>query len=484
MSGNNGTEGLNQRVQQGVVWTSSAQVGGQALHWGTVLVLAWFVTPQDFGLLGFALICITVLSALAEFGLGSALIQRSDLRPAHVAAAFWLNLVAATILGGSLWGGAHLLALFVHDDGAAGVVRALAPAIPASALLLVPRVMLGRRLNFRTLAVGDLAGEVAFAAVGIALAWRGCGVWSLAAAINARPLVRAVVLWHPWLRLPWNRFSWRDCSEVLSFSRFVMAHQLASVFIANIDYLVVGRFLGTTALGHYTLAFQLGVVPSQRLCEILGRVAFPAFAAVQRQPERLQRGFIRMISAVFVLAAPFALFTPVVSAPLVRTLYGTQWAPTGPPLQILAAMALFYAIENSGLVLTAVGRPGWEFAMTGARAGLFVVIVGAWGIHHGIIGVATSLFIAGAITAAFKIPLLGAFVHVDWRALGGAVALPLGAATVAAVFGSLIVLWQPPGDPRTLTSSLLVMTTVYALIAGRRARRVILWPQQPLKAGT
>src|SRR2546425_13284941 len=124
-------EGLTRRVTRGLLWTGAGQVSGQALHWGAVLVLAWFVTPEAFGLVDFGVTCVSVLSALSELGLGSALIQRAEIEDAHVAAGFWLSLAAATVLGASMWAAAGLLAGIVHDPGATPILRALGPVIPA-----------------------------------------------------------------------------------------------------------------------------------------------------------------------------------------------------------------------------------------------------------------------------------------------------------------------------------------------------------------
>ena len=132
-----GTESLRGRVTRGVLWTGGGQVSGQALHWAAVLVLAWFVTPEAFGVVGFGVTCVSVLGALSEFGLGSALIQRADLEDAHVSASFWLSMTAATVLGALMWAAAGLLAAVVHDPTAVPVLRALARIVSSSSGTIV-----------------------------------------------------------------------------------------------------------------------------------------------------------------------------------------------------------------------------------------------------------------------------------------------------------------------------------------------------------
>jgi len=371
------------------------------------------------------------------------------------------------MLAASMWAGAGVLAHVVHDSRATPVLQALAVVIPANTLLLVPRIMLARRLDFRRVAVSDLGSEVAFTVVAIGMALIGFGHWSLVCAIVGRPVVRGALLWGPWRSLPMRRFGWRHCREVLSFGSFVMAHQMTTVFLANVDNIVVGRFLGSAALGQYTLAFQLGVVPGQRLCEVLGRVAFPSFAAVQNERKRLCRGFLRMMRVSFLLAAPLAFFIPLTARPLIQAMYGSQWLPAAAALQILAATAFFCAIDNAGLVLTAAGRPGWEFALAAFRAGAFLVIVAAYGVAHGIVGVAASLFLAGAFAAFAKVVLLDTLVGIAWHDLLRAVAPAVCAATIATMTGLVVARLSAPHGAWTLAYTIASVGLVYVAMVAR-----------------
>src|SRR5207244_3427916 len=109
----------------------------------------------------------------------------------------------------------------------------------------------------------------------------------------------------------------------------------------------------------------LGVVPGQRLCEVLGRVAFPSFAAVQRDADRLRRGFLRMMHVSFLVAGPLAFFVPLTARPLIHAVYGPQWLPAAAAVQVLSAAA-------TGLMVarwSGSGQP-WQVAWTVGSMGL------------------------------------------------------------------------------------------------------------------
>jgi len=157
---------------------------------------------------------------------------------------------------------------------------------------------------------------------------------------------------------------------------------------------------------------------------------------------------------------------PLTARPLIHAVYGPQWLPAAAALQVLSAAALFYAIDNSGLVLTAVGRPGWDFALAALRASAFLVVVAACGVAHGIVGVAASLLVATALSAIAKVVLLDAVVHVAWRDLLRAVAPALRAGTIAAATGLMVARWSGSGQPWQVAWTVGSMGLVYlALIA-------------------
>src|SRR5437763_637875 len=94
---------MTHRTLSGLFWMSLA-TGANVLSLLLVLViLARLLTPGDFGLAAAALMVIGCSAVFAEFGIGPAVVQRPDLRPAHVRTAFTLLLVLGGLLAGAIW---------------------------------------------------------------------------------------------------------------------------------------------------------------------------------------------------------------------------------------------------------------------------------------------------------------------------------------------------------------------------------------------
>jgi O-antigen/teichoic acid export membrane protein len=95
--------------------------------------------------------------------------------------------------------------------------------------------------------------------------------------------------WRRWT--PKLRLRRRDLKGFVGFGLYQMGERTIYYWSSNIDYVLIGRFLGPEQLGLYTIAYQLVVMPVSRLAPVLTRVAFPVFAKRQHDDAALRRGF-------------------------------------------------------------------------------------------------------------------------------------------------------------------------------------------------
>src|SRR5262249_48614827 len=138
----------------------------------------------------------------------------------------------------------------------------------------------------------------------------------------------------------------REAQQLLNFGFGQTLARLATFAAQNGDYFVVSRWLGTTALGYYSRAYQLMCLPIYQFSSILNAVLFPAYATIQTDPERLQRGYLGSICLSAIVVFPALTTMGVVATELMTGAFGPQWAPAAAPLQILCAAGACFCIYN------------------------------------------------------------------------------------------------------------------------------------------
>jgi O-antigen/teichoic acid export membrane protein len=242
----------------------------------------------------------------------------------------------------------------------------------------------------------------------------------------------------------------------------------------NLDNLLIGRFLGASSLGAYTIAFSLMVTPVNRLATPLAQVFFPAFSRM-RDPARIARAWLRGVRMAALIVVPAMLGLVVVAPDVVQVFFGDRWGAAAPVIQILAPVGLIHALMalNNG-VLQALAYTRILFRFT---AVLSVLTVGAFatGLPWGIDGVATAYLIVTVIMQPVFLRLTARAVGIRVREWLGAVAgiAQAGLVMLAAVFVSReLLLTTDVAVGIRLAIVIAIGALVYASLVAWRAPQV------------
>ena len=265
---------LKNKVVHALLWSGMGQVARQGITLAIGLMLARLLSPVEFGLLAMVVILIGFAELFLEFGLGSALVQHSELQDKHTNSVFWLTLLMGGISTCLFVMGAPLVARFFDQPMLEWITIALAINLPLLALRCVPYAILARAMNFRSVAISELIATIASGSVAIGLAIAGFGVWALIAQILIRNLLLSTLLWILARWAPSWSFSVSALREMLSFSVHVLGFQTVDYWSMRIDHFLIGSFLGAAPLGLYSKSFEMMMFPVRQIGAMATRVMF------------------------------------------------------------------------------------------------------------------------------------------------------------------------------------------------------------------
>ncbi len=460
------TQSLRHRTFVGLLWSGVGNYGASAVRLVTILALGWLLPPSDFGLLALAFMFVLLAEGIGELGMVSALVQQREPGADDLNSAFWLNLTIHVLLGAATFLWARPITSFLGDTSAAPLLRLLSTVFLINALAVVPRAVLIKNMRFRQISVAQLAGEVAFATVGLSMAALGYGFWSLGAAVIAQRTVNTLILW---TSVRWRPALSVDFSALRRLVRFggpMMGGTLLERALVNVDYFVIGRFIGTEELGYYSLAYQLAMVPLDRLVGLTRRVTFSAFSEVQDAPRRLASGVVEGTRHLFNIALPVVLSIVVLGPWLLEAVYGAKWSDSIVSLRILGLGGLFLIPRVAEAALLAIGRPRLRLWLLALRFAVFVTLAATVGIHLGINGIAACVSAALAVWAVTTLSVGIRMLELPWRR----VASTLGPATRAGLLAlvPLIPLVLVPRERLSPWAALVyagvTMSAVYGLL--------------------
>jgi lipopolysaccharide exporter len=467
---------LDTKIMRSSAWAVLGYGGTQALSFLTMLVMARLLAPDDFGVVALALSILAVAQVAQESGLGAALIvHRGNLRRAAASVSVCSPLIACGLYL-VCFASAPVFAEIFNEPQLTSVLRIMALAVVLRGLTIMPLSLLQRKMQFRAITVMEVCGGAAQAATAIGLGLSGAGVWSLVAGQLALGFTQLVLAWcfTPLRPSPFEA-RLKTLRGLMRFGRHVGIANLINYGNANSEGIIVGRVLGATALGYYTIASRHATMPVNVIGHILGRGVFPALSRVQDDLARFRRIWLDNVQRLALLSAPAAIGLAFVAEPFVVTFLGEKWRPAIVPLQILALNGVVRTFSaTAGEVFLALQKPKLRVYVECGYLALIVPAVAAGAHWYGLEGAAAAVVL---VNVAFGISLLAGMVrllHVSPRELADAILPPaLGWALLAA---ALLVL-QPVVNELSPALALIALVgvgaTVYAVVVGLFARSIV-----------
>lgn len=313
---------------------------------GNILLARW-LAPKTFGLYAVVSFLVGFAGFMSDLGVGASLIQRrAHLTERDLRAAFTLSLALNAVMVSILWVTAPLLVSAYHAPETLGSVRVLALTVFLATFSQIPSIQLERHLKFRTLAIADLAGQVAYLGLALIMAfpyWRHPGlaesqaaeaVWIFVYATLASRAVHALIVN---LRSPWKPAIAFDLDRARDLLRFGLPYQLNGFVNALKDNFIpifIALVAGATATGYVVWAVGLAT-NALFLMPIVGRVAFPAYARLQHDLPELKRAVESSIRLLAMTVIPSALFLAAFARQIVEHVYVPKWSPALPSVYLL-----------------------------------------------------------------------------------------------------------------------------------------------------
>ena len=361
------------------------------------VILAHLLAPNDFGLAGMVLVFSGLIQLLADVGFSASLIQLPALSEEDRSTAFWTSLAVATALFLVAFAVAPAVAAFYHEPRLRWMFVAVATGFVTAALSSTQASLFWRRMEFRALELRGMFATVAAAAVGIGTAAAGLGAWSLILQAVAAGVISAAAIW---LLSPWRPhfvFSVAALRRMAGFSANVFCARFLNYGDRNADNLLVGRFLGSGALGIYSIGYSVIVIPFERLVDPIRNVITPALASLQNDLPGMRALWLRGVRVMASIFFPVMAGVIIVCPDFVETVLGSRWTSAIPVIQILAWVALIQSVSFlSPPIYQSRNRSGLLLRLTVLAFALdlssFIV-----GLHWGVVGVAGAYALANTL---------------------------------------------------------------------------------------
>ena len=360
---------LRESAVRGGALFLAARLGTQLLQIVMTLVVVRLLQPTDYGLIATALAYIGLADILSEAGISRALVQKKELAERDLAQALTLTLLVSVVLYAILFSIAGPLGRHLGVPQFESLLKFCGAAILLIPFGSVAAATLERKMRYGTQSVIITSSAFVQGVLVLSLAVAGWGVWALAFGMFAARLVQAAgTWWASGLRLR-LAVPGAECAGLIRFGLSITGTSLLWFAYTNADIAVISAMLGAAAVGAYSVALQIVMMPVDKVSGVVNHVSYSAYCRLQEDKPRMRDWFSRLMVLRALVVMPVLIGAALVASDAVPLLLGEQWRPAIRLLQLLAPVACLVVVSSSfPPLLNALGHPEVVFKYTLANA--------------------------------------------------------------------------------------------------------------------
>lgn len=339
------------------MWSVIDQIVRQVIALAISGVLSRLLTPAQFGLMGMVTVAVGFLNVFSDFGFGSSIIQRDNPSKQTLDTMFWTNLILGGVIFLVVMLSADSLAQFFGESQLSLLLIVLGANFIINSFRIVPDALIVKAIDFRSYFFRNLGSVLFSGAIGIIMAYKGWGVWALVAQSLVSSLSGAII--------SFGMVSWRPSFQYnigalkadLRFSLPLLGEKSINYWVRNIDNLLIGKVLGTVALGFYSKGYSLMLLPVRQISGTLTRVMFPSFSIIKHDKITVSRQYLNMVCIIAAVSFPLMAGLSIFADSAILLVYGSQWLPVVPIFRILCLLGALQSIGTlCGSIFTSQGK--------------------------------------------------------------------------------------------------------------------------------
>lgn len=383
-------------------WVTSSTIISTTLQFLQIAIIARLIEPSAFGLVNISTMIITFFSTFSNLGFSNSIISMQEEDPKKLSTIYYTNILLGIIIFLLIFLSTPLLVDYFNEPRLERVIK-----LASSFFLIVYfgqifTIILEKELKFKSIGIIDIIGTVFGTLLTIILAYNGHQELSLIYGQLISQIIKTAFQIFFGLKLfkPLVYFNIKNIKAHIQFGAYNLGDGLLGFIQGNSDNIVIASVLGVKALGYYTIASQLAVLPITRLNPIILRVAYPMIAKIKDSVIELKKSYLQILDLVTYFNLPLLAGIFITAPSLVPLVYGLGWEPTIPIIKILVFVSFLICLGHPLFTLVySKGKPKLLFFLNVFTFIVKIPLVYYGGKNYGITGVAVCYLISMILNA-------------------------------------------------------------------------------------
>ena len=366
----------NQSIRSGFLWKFLERFLAQGISFVVSIVLARILTPNDFGVVAIVMIFVTLADVFVNSGFSASLIQKKDADSSDFSTLFFCSFTISWIIYFFIFLLSSHIASFYEIQELDPILKVFSLRIPMGSYNAIQRAFAARNMMFKEMFISTLCGTIISGFLGIFMACRDFGVWSLVGQYLGIMFVDTVTLY---IILPWRlmlTFDFFRARRMMSFGVRVLLADLSGTFFGQLRNLLIGKMYNSSDLALYNRGQQVPMLLSNNLSVTIGSVLFPAMANIFNEKNSIEKYTKQAVRITAWMGFPVFVAISLISKELIPLLYSEKWTASIVFSQILA---IGYGFGICGVIpiqaLKAVGKGNAILALEFYKKPVFFILL-------------------------------------------------------------------------------------------------------------
>ena len=348
---------LNSKTFSSLFWKLLERGGTQGVQFIIQIFLARLLSPNDYGVIALITVFIALANVFVQSGFSTALIQKQNADEEDFSSVFYVSLLVATILYMLLFLTAPLIANFYNIQELVNIIRVLSLTLFLGAFNSIQNAIISRKMAFKNLFYSSLGAIIVSGIIGIILAYKGFGVWTLVYQQLINQFLICLILWFTVKWRPQLLFSFQRVKDLFSFGGKLLLSALIDTGYREMTNLIVGKIYTPAMLGYYNRGNQFPNLIVNNLNGSIQSVIFPVLASVQDDKRRIKEIMRRAIVTSSYIVFPAMMGLIVMAEPMIKLILTEKWLPCVPYLRLFCLSYALWPIHTANLqAINAIGR--------------------------------------------------------------------------------------------------------------------------------
>lgn len=324
------------------LWKFLERTSTQVISFFTMIILSRILSPSEVGIVAVILVFTTISNVLIQGGLGTALIQKKNVKNIDYSNVFFFNISLAILLYILLFTFSDYLSIWFDFPQFDLYLKTIGLNLFAYAFSTIQNVKVIREYKFKLLMKINLIATTISSVTAIIMAYLGFGVWALVVQQVVSTYLSTILLLICIKTKIKFGFSFEKFKILYSYGWKIMFSSLLNNLYNELPSLIIGNRYTPEDNGFFTRGKQFPGLLIGVLDNSLQTIMLPMLSEKQNninQVKEIYRSTVKKIGWVFF---PFSGLLFVCSDQIIVLLLSDKWIESS---EYLKMFSVFFAIQ-------------------------------------------------------------------------------------------------------------------------------------------